>query len=373
MFSVAVSVPMLLGSLLTLASSMGHLPEVQACFEANSQYGVRVCLQRVLTFMMGKGIPLLLSVGRNEWDRVHEQKTNATKAFKNGSPMLLVDKDCPECSLIALVQPMGEVTVLDEGEVGRVPTVLRDLAPESSTALEMMACITAVPPLHGWFKQNIPGFDFNWDVSRPCQNATTYTPTNAIMNRMFHRPDLPLARLDACLGDYGAKLAALTECPDSDKPKLPRGRPKANSVEARDKMLSESDGMWLQWRRALLLESVLTRGDTYGVAYAVLGNVLPPRMFGNAPKLFTADKVCELNLAGLAELGDMEVMAIMQLTSGLKSEHAQLVHRPGKGVKRPPRSRGPAKRKRAASSGYDTEETADCNDTDEDAEEYNSS
>ena len=343
---------MLLRSALVLASAMGHFDDVKACMEQNRDLGVRGCVRMVLTLLMGRGIPLLVTTGRDSWERVGKLRANAAQAFLDGSPMLLVDRDCPDGSLVALVQPMGQMVFVDEGREGGVPRALR-IGLESMTCMEMVTCVMAVPPVSRWHRETTfdgVEFNFNWDVSKHYQNVTTYIPNNALMNNMFNKPPIVLGKLALALGDYRASLASLVACPDDDeKPKRKRGRPKAAEVDARVQRLSSSNSMWIQWRRALLLEMALRLGDTFGVAFAVLGGVLPACMFGDEPRPFTAAALCTMPKTGLTLSVGVEV--ILQLTRPVENDHALDVYRPMKPRKRSSRgARARAARVRRADS-----------------------
>ena len=360
-----VSTTLLLRSMMYMTMTLGWYDHVKACMYSGD---VRESLRLALLFMMKNGIPLLVTTGRQKYNMVQKFKKGIDKAFANGSPMLLVDKDCQECSLIALVQPMGKVHLVDPGETGEVPPVMRNSTWDYSwSCLEMVVCITAVPAVSKWYKQTSfggPRFNFNWGVEDSTANATAYVPLNAITNNMFNRPPIPLDKMCIVLGDYASKLAALEERPKEMKVARGRGRPKSGSEDAFAARLESSNSMWREWRRALLLEMVLTTGDVYGVAHSYLGEVLPPSMFGE-PRECGA-QACVLDESKRRWVDDLDIVRILQFTGPLEQQLEEQVQRP-----RPARQRKPrVSRKRAACSSSETDCTdcADCADCTESTE-----
>lgn len=262
-------------------------------------------VRSLLRKLMELGIPLLVATGRDRQELVDAKIANASKRFGAGSPLLLCDK---AGSLICVAVPMGNVMVARDEASGMLPIELRR-GVAAATSVQMFVQVICVAPrpkfeVQEWFKNHDAAF--RWDLVKKSANSTSVVPVNAVFVDLFNKYG-SLTVLRACLGDYEAKLAALSTVPQAGRiPPAPLGKPpqygakKAEydrKIQQQRRELADNPVMITEWRRALLVQRVLEE-DTLGTAYAALAGVLPERMVGPA-RACTVDPMQDFEVADL--------------------------------------------------------------------------
>lgn len=277
--AVRVEPDVLLASALFGAATLGRYEDVRGCRS--------VC--DVLGALVARRIPLLVATGCRQQQLVNSRFKSVAAKFEAGSPMLLVDK---AGSLLCVAQPMGDMLLAPDALSGVLPAGLRT-GVTPATGLQMFARVVCVAPrpkysVQGWFRNRDTAF--RWDMMQKGVNSNCVIPTNFPVVDLFSRYG-SLDGLDACLGDYESKLAAMSSVSQpSEIHPVPRGTPAKygkkkeeydRKMQQRRHDLTNSPAMATEWRRALLIQRLLEE-DSHGVARAALAGVLPERMLGPA-------------------------------------------------------------------------------------------
>jgi hypothetical protein len=251
-------------------------------------------VDELLTKMMLGGVPLLVAHGRSSPGELFRKFKTVHHDFMLGCPVVLSSK----AGILALLMPMGEpvctLSMESEQPRGFLPPEMKNCTHPEQTAVEMwfqVVCVAKQPDfLHSQWHRNPTFRDFNWALDdKPREagfkytgnnTASTYLPSTSVLSRIFKETWLRV--LDTYLGDYVAKLRALTGVP-MGLPKNRKGRKRMLEAVADQPGMLGDPLRYVDWRRAVLLRSLVERSDSYGVARTMLAGILPRSILGDAP------------------------------------------------------------------------------------------
>lgn len=191
------------------------------------------CVRGLLTQAMLVGLPVLVATGRDNMDAVQAKFWYAKKLFEAGSVLVLHDTSG---AVLAVCVPMGDMTLVREGDTGVLPSELRS-AVWSKSCVEMFVRVVCVPPSMQWYDNKDP--DFRWDLKKSNCNITSVLPCNTFMGDLFNKYK-DLATLRRLLGDYKGKMKALQGVPDASEAMRgpPKGRQPLCDERRRQRMAS---------------------------------------------------------------------------------------------------------------------------------------
>lgn len=217
----------------------------------------------------------------------------------NGSPIMLFDGDSHTKPIVAVAAPMR---VHSKAEEFLTPdSLVNSLGYEAGGVHELVLRVLAAPitPIK-WFKASTDpqkrqcqdrnvfvfhdptSFNFNWGAPETGKKGLSawncHIPGSSGVTSMFTRPFESFRHIKNAFSDdfdFEGKLAALKELPPLNKGVGKAGRRVCTAEEKYWKELSEQDGNWMFYRRALMFKMALFHGDLCGFAHDHLCTVLP--------------------------------------------------------------------------------------------------